>query len=204
MATALMPAQFVLNAPGRGARPTLPATRRDSRCGGSGRLVAALTLAIATAIGLGACGSSSPTAASSAGSESAALAAAECMRAHGVPNFPDPGPNGGMTVLRTPDSSTVTINGILISGPAFQGAERICKALGNPGGGRPPVTEQQKRTLLDFARCIRQHGIAYADPQFPAGGGTFGGGSSGQDKNSPAFKHAATICNQAMRSQSAG
>jgi hypothetical protein len=126
------------------------------------------------------------------------------MRAHGVPNFPDPGPKGGMTVVFIPGSAAVTIDGIAFSGPAFEAAERICKPLGGNGGGNPPVSEQKKRALLAFARCMRQHRIAYADPQFPAGGGIFGGGSSPQDANSPEVKHAATSCNAAMRNGSTG
>jgi hypothetical protein len=116
------------------------------------------------------------------------------MRAHGVPNYPDPGPKGGQTVLFSPGSTTPAIDGITFSGPVFQAAAKICRPLGNPGGAPPPVTAQQKREMLAFAECMRRHGIPYADPQFPAGGGIFGGGGSGQDNNSPAFKQAATAC----------
>jgi hypothetical protein len=125
------------------------------------------------------------------------------MRAHGVPNFPDPkkGPYGeGLTVLFPPNSSAVMIGGIPFSGPAFQAATKACKFFG--GGHRsPPVPEQQKRTLLAFAKCMRQHGLtAYSDPQFPPGGGIFGGGDN-YNQNSPAFKGAASICNHATPSQ---
>jgi hypothetical protein len=117
------------------------------------------------------------------------------MRSHGVPNFPDPGPKGGMTVLFSPGSTTPTIDGITFNGPAFNAAEKICDPLGNPDSRPPPVTEQQKRIMLAFAECMRRHGIPYADPSFPPGGGIFGGDGSGQDENSPEFKRAATACN---------
>jgi hypothetical protein len=189
--------------PGRAVVPIYPAIQHHPP-NRSRRVAVAPALAAVATVLLAACGSSSPTAATTTGSESAALAAARCMRAHGISNFPDPGPGGGMTVLNTTVSSSVTIDGIPFGGPAFQAAEKICKPLGDSGPGRPAVPEQQKRALLDFARCMRQHGIAYADPQFPAGGGIFGGGGSGQDNNSPAVKHAAAICNTAMRSGNAG
>ncbi|MEO9023684.1 MAG: hypothetical protein ABI339_01585 [Solirubrobacteraceae bacterium] len=102
-----------------------------------------------------------------------------------------------MTVLISAGSSTLTIDGISFSGPAFRAAERICKPLGGGGAGTPPVTDQQKRTLLNLAKCMRQHRVPYDDPTFPPGGGIFGGGGTGQDKNSPAFEKAGAICNKA-------
>ena len=174
--------------------------RRDLPAGRYHRLAAALTLAIASTTALTACGSSNSTSAAATGAGHSPLAAARCMRTHGVPNFPDPGRRGGMTVLLSPGSSTVTIDGILFTGPAFQAAEKVCQPLGDRGSGNPPVPEQQRRALLDFAECMRHHGIPYSDPTFPAGGGIFGGGPPSQDANSPAVKHAATICNKAMRS----
>jgi hypothetical protein len=60
-----------------------------------------------------------------------------------------------------------------------------------------------RSALLDFAKCMRQHGIPYNDPAFPPGG-IFGGGTSSQDSNSPAVKQAATVCNKALRSETSG
>lgn len=178
--------------------------RHDLPAGRYRRLAAALTLAAASTIALAACRSSNPTSAAATGSSHSQLAAARCVRAHGVPNFPDPGLHGSMTVLLSPGSSTVRIDGIPFSGPAFQAAEKVCQPLGNGGAGNPPVPEQQNRALLDFAKCMRQHGIPYNDPTFPPGGGIFGGGTSSQDPNSPAVKQAATVCNKAMRSETSG
>jgi len=178
--------------------------RHDLAAGRYRRLAAALTLAAASTTVLNACGSSNPTSAAATGAAHSQLAAARCMRAHGVPNFPDPGPRGGMTVLLSPGGSTVTIDDIPFSGPAFQAAEKVCQPLGSGHSGNPPVTEQQRRGLLDFAQCMRRRGIPYSDPTFPPGGGIFGGGTPSQDANSPAVKHAATICNKAMRSDTSG
>ena len=169
---------------------------------------AALALAAVCTAARAACGSSVATSGAASRSSNEELAASECMRAHGVTNFPDPrkGAGGeGLTVLFSPNSSAVTIGGITFSGPAFEAAEKACSFFG-PAGGNPPVPEQQKRALLAFAKCMRQHGLtAYADPQFPPGGGIFGGGNDGRyDQNSPAVKRAASICNQAMRSDGGG
>jgi hypothetical protein len=126
------------------------------------------------------------------------------MRAHGVPNFPDPGPKGGMTVLFSPGSATPTIQGITFGGPAFQAAERICKPLGNPGAGPPAITEQQKRAMVDFANCMRHHGLPqWADPTFPPGGGVFGGGGP-YNKNTPRLMQATNACTRAAGRQEAG
>lgn len=207
MATQAPPDQPAANKPRRSVFPidtlrTAPA-RHDIPAGRYRRLAASLTLAAACTTALAACGSSNPTSTSATGSSNSQLAAAQCMRAHGVPNFPDPGPRGGMTVLISPGSSTVTIDGTPFSGPAFQAAEKLCKPLGNGGGGNPGVSEQHKRALLDFAKCMRQHGIPYNDPSFPPGGGIFGGGSPTQD-NSPASKQAGATCTKTVRSETVG
>ena len=55
----------------------------------------------------------------SEGQRLAAIASAKCMRAHGVPNFPDPEflPNGG---------NGVVLNGIDTQAPAFKRAQAAC------------------------------------------------------------------------------
>jgi hypothetical protein len=84
-------------------------------------------------------GSASPavvrgTAAASASASSAAgdafdraLAYSQCMRSHGVPNFPDP--------QRAAGGTRVTIgNGVDPNSPQFQSAQQACQSL-YPGGG---------------------------------------------------------------------
>lgn len=58
----------------------------------------------------------------SASQRAAELANARCMRAHGVPNFPDPSANGATFI---PSSS-----GIDPQSPAFQSAARACGGAG--------------------------------------------------------------------------
>jgi hypothetical protein len=54
---------------------------------------------------------------------------AQCMRSHGVPDFPDPSSAGGFTIPNSVDQN----------GPFFQAAERACKSF-LPGLSGPPGT----------------------------------------------------------------
>jgi hypothetical protein len=53
------------------------------------------------------------------------LKLAQCMRSHGVPDFPDPNKNGGF-------SGTSTVNP---SSPTFQNAQATCMRLAGLGSG---------------------------------------------------------------------
>lgn len=158
----------------------------------SSRRLPALLLAGGCAAALAACGSSGAGGTQGASANSA-LAAAQCMRAHQVPNFPDPGADGGLSIVFSPGGG-VDVNGIHFAGPAFTSAAKTCQFhAGAPPG---PVTESQRRKLLAFARCMRHHGFPdWADPTFPAGGGIMGGGGP-YNKNTPGLQHGATICNR--------
>lgn len=119
------------------------------------RLLASLAAAVC-AVAIGACGSSGhkPNASSRAGSF---LAFSECMRGHGVTNFPDPNPGGGINI---PASS-----GINPGSPAFQAAQNTCRKQ-LPGGGPPAhASEQQKQQLFATSQCMRDHGVSgFPDP----------------------------------------
>jgi hypothetical protein len=148
-------------------------------------------------VAIGACGGSRSTATASSDPE---LALSQCMRAHGVPNFPDPtkGPGGeGMSVNMSPGSSTLTVEGVPFSGPTFQTAEKTCKFFGG-GGGPPGISESQKLAEIRFAQCMRKHGVPnFPDPEFPSGGGIMRPDVPGLARNSPAVSHAAAVCNEA-------
>ncbi|MDQ6779229.1 MAG: hypothetical protein M3071_24065 [Actinomycetota bacterium] len=148
------------------------------------------------ALAVAACGGSSSKHAARSDSQ---LALSQCMRAHGVPNYPDPtrGPGGeGFSITASPGSSAITVDGITFDGPVFLSAERTCKLSGS-GSGPPPISESQKVALFHFAQCMRAHGVpSYPDPVFPAGGGIEQGSTPGLSRNSPAVRHAATVCNR--------
>ncbi len=108
---------------------------------------------VACALAIAACGSSGhkPSTASHA---QPFLAFSECMRSHGVPNFPDPG-SGGLNIRGT---------GINPSSPAFEAAQATCNKLQPArGSSTPPASEQQKEQLLAISECMRSHSV----PDFP-------------------------------------
>lgn len=110
------------------------------------------------------CGSSAPADTGGAGSGSTtsraqqAVKFAECMRSHGVSQFPDPGTSGKLTIDAVANSSRLDT-----SSTAFTQAIGACKTLepaGFTGGKR---SSQQQQAALKFARCVRISGV----PDFP-------------------------------------
>jgi len=97
---------------------------------------------------------SAPT--SQASLDSGALAYSKCMRASGVPSFPDPKAGGGFLFQKG--------GGIDPSSPVFRAADAKCRKL-MPGGGPPgPGTQthpssQALAQMLKIAACMRRHGV---------------------------------------------
>ncbi len=123
---------------------------------------------------------------------------AECMRTHGVPNLPDPGANGSISI--TPGS------GIDPQSPAFQHAQSACANLVPVANGRTG-TANRRLVMLQLAQCMRRNGVtSFPDPTenepstLPGGGGTqFGtpGAFLSIPQSlirSPAFTRAAARC----------
>ena len=162
----------------------------------------AVALAAGCALALAGCGftGNSSEAASSGGPESPAVAAdflkfSQCMRSHGVPNFPDPTGHG---IQLSPGS------GLDPASPAFQSARKTCNKL-LPGGGAksaapPPPSASDLRAALAWARCVRKHGVPnFPDPSAGAHAGLFFRGvvfPVGPEFNpqTPAFKQAQAAC----------
>lgn len=101
---------------------------------------------------------------SKASPEQAGLAYSKCMRANGVPSFPDPNPGGGGFLFHASRG--------LLSSPAFKAAQAKCQKL-IPGGGPPSgPTHPSPQTLARFlriARCMRKHGVSdFPDPRTSA------------------------------------
>ena len=90
-----------------------------------------------------------------------AEAYSQCMRRHGVPDFPDPvlTPSGGYG-YRTA--------GIDPHSAAFQGALQACRALPSPWQSTPrQLSPAQQQAWLSWAKCIRAHGVPnFPDPTF--------------------------------------
>jgi hypothetical protein len=120
---------------------------------------------------------------------SEAVAYSQCVRSHGVPNFPDPvqTPSGGYG-YRT--------NGIDPNSAAFQGALQACKALPSPWNSTgQQLSAAQQQAWLNWAKCIRANGM----PDFPDP--TFSGSAvhdSGVAANSPLLQRAMNACKAQM------
>lgn len=89
------------------------------------------------------------------GAGGSALAFAKCMRASGVPNFPDPQPGGGFF--------TAVGSGVNPYAPAVQAAQAKCWKLAPNVGRGPAFSEQALVRLRRVAVCMRQHRV----PDFP-------------------------------------
>jgi hypothetical protein len=163
-----------------------------------------LWAAVAVALGVTVAGCSSGSTVPTAGSHSTTTAApagrsassgatalaeavaySQCIRGHGVPNFPDPvqTPSGGYG-YRTA--------GIDPNSAAFQGAIQACKALPSPWNSTgQQLSPAQEQAWLNWAECIRAHGLpAFPDP-------TFSGSEvhdSGVGPSSPQLQQAIDAC----------
>jgi hypothetical protein len=151
--------------------------------------------ALACGLAIAACGSSDEPS-DTASSGNAALEFARCMRAHGVPNFPDPTPGRGLQIGVS--------SGINPRSPAFQAAQRECAKFAPKFGGPPRMSASQRQAALRFAECMRANGVPeFPDPAETAAAGTtrvlvlegmvFALGPD-IDPKSPAFRQAATRC----------
>jgi hypothetical protein len=179
------------------------------------RLLAAVA-ALATATTIAACGVSSPSrsdtqansnAASRSGpstapssstgglssASSSTLAFSRCMRANGVPNFPDLRHKG---MLIEAAGQTLTVDGVSVNAPAFVAAKASCERYLPHEQASSTQAAQQRRRDLRFAKCMRSHGV----PNFPD---PRAAGSSGSNQvarlpagiaQSPAFQTAAKAC----------
>ncbi len=161
--------------------------------------------ATATTASNGAVGSGSPP--SQTQLQQDGLGYSQCMRANGVPNFPDPKAGGGFSFQAGA--------GIDPSSPAFKAAQTKCKKLLPSGGPAGPGTtthpsEQALAQLVKAALCMRRHGVSdFPDPRTSVPSNPFPAGSPGVisdiegvilvfpptlDTQSPAFTRAAAAC----------
>lgn len=127
-----------------------------------------------------------------------ALDYSQCMRAHGVANFPDPKSNGAI-----PDVN----NEINQSSPQYIAANKACENIRSPGGTQasnnaggggqlPPQVQAMLSQALKYSACMRSHGIKnYPDPTVDSSGisNTVSSGN-GIDLSSPQFQAARQAC----------
>jgi hypothetical protein len=135
-------------------------------------------------------GGASTSPSSKAAMRDAAVKYSQCMRENGVKNFPDPQPDGGLLIKAGPGT------GIDPQSPAFKAAQEACKKYQPKQSGTFNKANAQKmeQQALDFARCMRAHGVNFPDPQFEDGGRGVKFGGPGINPNDPKFKAASQAC----------
>jgi hypothetical protein len=182
--------------------PMASAVRCKTRAWRVSSLTVALTsIAVFAAACSGGSGSpgvagGSPSASSSPSGQKGPLAYSECMRSHGIPNFPDPNNQGG-----------IDFNATGVNAATMQAAQRACGSL-RGGGSANGSAPQNLAKELKFAKCMRSHGVtAFPDPNsnggFSGTGSTSGPGAV--NPQSPTFQAAQATClKQAGLSGSAG
>jgi len=85
---------------------------------------------------------------------------AECMRANGVKEFPDPEASGTLTIDGIANGSSLDTNSA-----AFKQAIAACKDLQPPGFTGGKRSPEQQKAALKFAQCIRDNGVKdFPDP----------------------------------------
>ena len=78
---------------------------------------------------------------------------AECIRAHGVSDFPDPNAKNDFEY------------GVSVSPAVWKQATTACKDLQPPGALSGKRSPKQQSDALRFAQCIRDHGVKdFPDP----------------------------------------
>jgi hypothetical protein len=143
-------------------------------------------------LGDGASGSAA-SASPSVDPEEALQAFAECMREHGLEDFPDPtiDENGGIEISAGDPGDF----GRAELDAAMQACEHLLPEGAGPGDGEGPSAEEQaamEDALLAYAQCMRDHGIDMPDPEFSGGGVIQQGGDF--DPNDPEFEEADDAC----------
>lgn len=177
--------------------------------------LASVLVALVVATALAACGSSSPRGSSPGTSSgggsglntnqtrihSESLRLSRCVRANGVPNFPDPPANGGYGVksfAQQSNGKTMSINGVSVSAPAFRSAFAKCQRYMPK---RPAPTDSQlalhRAEAVRYGRCMRNHRINIPDPKIAPGPGGIRvqiNIPAGMTQDSPAFKVGDQTC----------
>jgi hypothetical protein len=163
--------------------------RNRSRLRGRAAVTTALLALVVLAAG---CGGGAKTPAGAAGASSGAVAKFEaysqCMRGHGIRDFPDPttSPGGGVGIsLQGGPGSDLDRND-----PRFKAANQACRSL-EPGGSATPALSAQKIAAeVKWAQCMRSHGL----PSFPDPNGQGAFDRSKFNESSPAFQSAGKAC----------
>lgn len=167
-----------------------------------GALILGTTLIVA---GCGAGSNSNPSVASLGGSTAtstasgssssdtafqAMLAYSQCMRSHGVPNFPDPQQSGGKLNMKIDKG-----NGIDPNSKAFQDAQKACKSKEPRGKNGSPDSHVDPTKVAAWMQCLRSHGLPnLPDPTNTGNGLEFNMTGGNFSPDSQVFQNAMNAC----------
>jgi hypothetical protein len=169
------------------------------------RPVTAVVVTLVASASIAACGGSSASHGGSGSSHSSSASAANsgvkfasCVRAHGVPDYPD-----------ARAGKTVDIHSLQEPTQAVETAIQKCQSSAPAQNFGPILSTTQLAKVrggaLAMARCMRAHGLVYPDPVVAPGPGGHGfeyGFSRAElkshpiDYTSPAYKAANTTCSK--------
>jgi hypothetical protein len=160
-------------------KPRRPASRRGG--------IVAVSMSVCTVLIAGCGGSGTLGNSKSSSVYAQGVKYSDCMRSHGVSNFPDPNTAGsGASTQSSPADE---------QSPAYESAQRACADL-HPGGKplQVAISAAEKASMIVNARCVREHGVPnFPDPRFGPTGGVETG-ALGKDARSPAFVRAVKTC----------
>lgn len=162
-------------------RPSVPAAGR--------RLGALSAIGMALVLVLAACAQTSAADIVFEGDQDAGIRYAECVRDNGYPEFPDPGPDGRISLGAAAHGEGAHDR----DDPRLRAAMEACSDVRPAGAdhqdvGDPEYVEQMR----EFAQCMRDNGLPdFPDPG-PDGRITLGHGPGGYDD--PRFRAAMEAC----------
>jgi hypothetical protein len=112
----------------------------------------------------------------------------QCMRSHGVPNFPDP--NGSGEIPKE------TAQQLGVSSSQYQTAQTACAhLLPNSGGVSQAEIAQMMGGMRGFAQCMRSHGVSnWPDPSTDRAGYPIFYLQNRIDENSPQIMTTIRTC----------
>lgn len=169
-------------------KPTLIPLAAPYRRRPAAQIAAAVIAAAALTVAASACGGSAPSTApggppdaQAAANSPSAVAYSNCVRSHGVPNYPDPGSSGQL-----PKASAQQLG---VSSSQVQAAEQACQHLYPTDGesfqqliqecettGDCPqaVVQPTLNVMREYAQCMRSHGVpSFPDPTLDSEGRPF-------------------------------
>jgi hypothetical protein len=141
-------------------------------------------------VGSSANGSGSPSSSASA----SALAFSQCMRTHGVRNFPDPVSTGGIPKVGPQQLG--------VSSTEFETAQSACAHLLQPNQAQ---VQEMLSGMRDFSVCMRSHGVhSWPDPTIDSDGQPVFDLHGRIDPDTPQIDHTSTTCSRRLNQASTG